>query len=105
MAAQVGTFKPDFIQVNNAAAADTTTSVALAGGTYGIFMKATWGGGSGDVQMIGADGSTYVSVLAAAFTADGFKTFTAPPGQCKIVFTTASACYATLMRIGRGAGA
>lgn len=105
MTNQLGTFGKDYAQVTNAAAADTPIVIILNGGTYGIFAKATWGGGSADVQMLGPDGVTYISVLAATFTADGFKTFTVPGGQCKIVFTTASACYASLSRINRGAGA
>lgn len=105
MTAQLGTFRTDYALLQNAAAADTAIVFTLNGGTYGMLASATWGGGSLDLQALGPDGSTYISVLAATFTATGYKTFTIPGGQYKFVGVTSSAIYAVVCRINKGGGA
>lgn len=62
-------------------------------------LNATWGGGSADLQMLMPDGTTYVSVLAATFTADGAKIVDLPAGTFKIVITTATAVQGSLVRV------
>lgn len=86
------------VQFSNIAA--TTAAFELRGGTYDMSVIATFGGGSVDLQMQGADGSTFFSVLAATFTANGLKqNITLPPGQYKVVIATATAVFANIVRI------
>lgn len=96
----------DFIKVTNGQAADTQPVVSISGGLYGVMaVAAAWGGGSLDVQMLAADGVTYVSVLPTVFVANGYIKVALPAGQAKFVITTTNGVYATFSRIVRGAGA
>lgn len=72
--------------------AGTYGPYALEGGTYAVTMVSSgWNSGSGDVQIQGPDGATYVSVLAAAFSANGYKTFQVPPCLVEVVLTSTTA--------------
>ena len=44
----------------------TTAAFPLKGGTYGVAVQATFGGGSVKLQIQAADGSTYLSVSSAS---------------------------------------
>lgn len=68
-----------------------SSSFSLAGGVYAFAVKATWGGGSADLQMLMPDGSSYLSVLAAPFTADGDTILDMPSGTYKVAIATATA--------------
>ena len=76
----------------------------LLGGTYGITVTATWGGGSVDLKKLSADGSTYVSVLSSTFTANAFQTVSVPPGTYQLTVTTATAVYADITSVISAAG-
>ena len=67
-----------------------------SGGTYGIAAIATWGGGSVDLQILGPDGATYLSVLDTVFVANGVKLVQLPVGTYKFVVTTATAVYVSI---------
>lgn len=78
----------------------TTDPFELKGGKYGAAVVATFGGGSVKLQMLGPDGSTYVSVASATdFTAAGYGTVDLPPGKYRWTVATATAVYAVVCRI------
>jgi hypothetical protein len=77
----------------------TPTAFKLNGGSYGLTMTATWGGGSVDLKRLSADGSTYVSVLTTTFTANAFQTVNVPPGTYQLTVTTATAVYADITSV------
>lgn len=77
--------------VGNNLSADTAT-FALQGGTYSMNCIGT-GFGTVDLKILGQDGSTFFSVLAAAFAANGYKSFTIPPGVYKVTISTTTAVY------------
>jgi microcystin-dependent protein len=78
----------------------TTAAFALLGGTYGVDVVATFGGGSVKLQRLAADQSTYLSVSAATdFSAAGYVTVQLAPGTYRFTIATATACYANLGRV------
>ncbi|MCK1275590.1 hypothetical protein IVB46_10140 [Bradyrhizobium sp. 61] len=77
----------------------TPATFKLNGGSYGITVIATWGGGSVDLKRLAADGSTYVSVLSATFTANAFQTVNVPPGTYQLTIATATAVYADITSV------
>lgn len=80
--------------------AATTAAFELRGGRYDVMVIATFNAGSVDLQAQGPDGSTFISVLPAAFAATGIKqALDLPPGQYKFVVTTATAVFATVARV------
>ena len=89
----------DGIFLSNASASSAATS--LVGGLYGILATASWGGGSVTLQALAGDGSTYITVLPA-FTADGFATLDLPAGSYRLTVSTATAIYASVVRIRSG---
>jgi hypothetical protein len=76
----------------------TPAPFTLTGGMYGVISKATWGGGSVTLQALSADASTYVTVLTA-ITADGYSTVSLPPGTYRLLVTTATAIYVSIVEI------
>lgn len=78
----------------------TTAAFVLRGGSYGVFVTATFGGGSVKLQRLSLDGSTYISVASATdFTAAGGTIVSLPPGTYKFTIATASAVYAEVQGI------
>jgi hypothetical protein len=78
----------------------TTAAFALRGGKYAVTAVATFGGGSVKFQILGADGSTFISVSSATdFTAAGEATIDIPPGQYRFTVTTATAVFASVARV------
>jgi hypothetical protein len=69
-----------------------TASFTLRGGSYGITVHATWGGGNVALQRLAADGSTWINVITA-LTVDGFATTNLPNGTYRFGVTTATAVY------------
>lgn len=85
---------------NAAAAAAQAATFKLAGGKYAVAAIATWGGGSVKLQVLGPNGSTYLSIGSATdFTANSFATVDLPPGSYRFTCDTASAIYASVYRI------
>jgi hypothetical protein len=82
----------------------TTAAFALMGGRYVMAAIATWGGGNVALQMLAADGSTWVAPMniagsANSLTANGSATLDLSPGQYRIAVTTATGVYATVARV------
>jgi hypothetical protein len=86
------------VRFSNIAA--TTAAFSLKGGHYSITAKATWGGGSATLQILAADGSTYLTA-ATALSADGFATAFLPAGTYKFAIATATAVYLEIKAIPR----
>lgn len=76
----------------------TPTQFALLGGTYGVTATATWGGGNVVLNILSADGSTWVPAIIA-IAANGFAVVNLPAGQYQLAITTATAVYMTISRI------
>lgn len=78
----------------------TTAGFVLTGGVYDIDCVATFGGGNVDFQELGPDGTTWLTHLAAAFTANGVKdNQSLPPGTYRFAITTATAVYCSVTRV------
>ena len=74
------------------------TSFKLKGGTYGIAIQGTMGvGGQPSIQILGPDGSNYVTV--ANFTQAAYTTVDLIAGTFRLVIGTATAIYAEIVRI------
>ena len=70
----------------------TATPIRLKGGRYGLSCTATFGGGNVDLQVLCADGTTFVSCgTATKFSAAGYATIDLPAGVYQAVITTATA--------------
>jgi len=70
----------------------STTGFYLKGGTYLIEAVATWGGGNIELQALGPDGSTYLSLpTALKLTANGTIQGQLAPGLYRFTVTTATA--------------
>lgn len=72
----------------------TTAAFTLKGGYYVVSAVATFSAGSVELQMLGPDGSTWLSLptalkLSAAGTIAGYV----PPGQYRFTIATATAVY------------
>lgn len=76
------------------------TTFSIQGGFYMLTGVATWGGGNIEIQKLGPDGSTMISLATPMkLTANGEITAYLPPGQYQLTVTTATAIYAELTRI------
>jgi hypothetical protein len=69
-----------------------TAGFTLRGGSYGITVHATFGGGNVVLQRLAADGATWVNVITA-LTADGFASTNLPNGTYRFGITTATGVY------------
>jgi hypothetical protein len=78
--------------------AATTPAFSLKGGTYGLTVSATFGGGSVQLQVQSLDGSTWINA-GAAIVANGFVSQALPPGTFRLAITTAVAVYAALTSV------
>jgi hypothetical protein len=76
----------------------TTAGFAIYGGSFGLSVVATFGGGSVQLQLLGPDGTTWLNA-ATALTSDGFQSLTLPPGIYRIAITTATAVYVALTSV------
>jgi hypothetical protein len=66
-------------------ASTTQGPFVLLGGKYGISCTATFSTGSVALQILGPDGSTFVTV--ANFTAGGVVVVDLPAGKCQVLVT------------------
>lgn len=76
----------------------TTATFYVIGGTYGLTVSATFGGGSVQLQILSFDKATWLNV-GSAFSANGFISQALPPGQYRLAITTATAVYAALTSV------
>ena len=83
----------------------TGNSFDYPGGDGMLMASATWGGGNLALQMLGPDGATWIPLQYAAtttpisITANGVAVFRAPAGPIRVVATTATAVYASVIGI------
>jgi hypothetical protein len=86
---------------NDGTPGSATTKFKLAGGTYLLSGVATWGGGNIEVQKLGPDGSTLLSLpTPMKLSANGVTApASLPAGQYQLTVTTATAVYAELSRV------
>jgi hypothetical protein len=77
--------------------AATTAAFALKGGSYLIAAVATFGGGNVELQALGPDQSTWLSLpTALKLSAAGTIAGNLPPGQYRFTITTATAVYCSV---------
>jgi hypothetical protein len=75
----------------------TTAAFYLKGGLYVLSAVATFGGGSIDVQMLGPDQTTWLALPTPAhLTANGTVQTYLPPGQYRVLVTTATAVFCSV---------
>jgi hypothetical protein len=80
--------------------AATTPGFQLRGGKYAISALGTFGGGSVKFQVLGPDGSSFISPSAGTdFTAAGEAVLDLPPCQARFTIATATAVYASACRV------
>jgi hypothetical protein len=74
--------------------AATTAAFTLAGGYFMIAVVATFGGGNVELQALGPDQSTWLSLpTALKLSANGMIAGYLPPGQYRFTITTATGVY------------
>lgn len=71
----------------------TTAGFTLRGGSYGLTVHATFGGGNVALQRLAADGVTWVNCITA-LTVDGYANANLPSGTYRIAVTTATGVFA-----------
>jgi len=69
---------------------------ALPGGRWAMVAEATWGGGNIALQIKCPNGA-YAAVSGMSLTANGQVSAQLPPGDYKIVRTTANNIYANMV--------
>jgi hypothetical protein len=80
--------------------ASATSSAKQWPGGKGVFaVKATFGGGSVALQFQLPDSSTWITPTDGSLTADGGFVFELPPCYIRASVATATAVYATAVRI------
>lgn len=83
---------------------DSTTDQVvfeLLGGLYQVAAQATWGGGSATLEMLGPDGTNYLTV-SDPITADGGQSLYLPPGRYRWTIVTATGASLGCHRIPLG---
>jgi hypothetical protein len=82
--------------INNGSA--TSAAYTWKGGEGTFMTKATWGGGTVKLQVLGPDGTTYIDVGSdTTLTADGGGNFSLPAGALiRANVATATAVYASV---------
>lgn len=81
-----------------------TAAFTLKGGRYVLTVAATFGGGNVQLQILAADGSTWVAPKdiggsANNLTAAGSQTIDLPACQARFHVVTATAVYASVARV------
>lgn len=82
------------------------------GGVFQVSVVATFSGGTVELQVLGPDGSTWLSIydtfnnagteadlIVGKFSANGAKNLSLAPGQYRYVLTTATALSANISRV------
>jgi hypothetical protein len=78
----------------------TTPPFFLKGGDYMVSAIATFGGGSVELQALGPDQSTFLSLpTALKLTANGMISGFLAPGQYKFVIVSATAVFCSVAGI------
>ncbi len=79
----------------------TTGTFELLGGKYGVTILNGDGAGSAKLQILGPDGTTYVSVGASTdvTNADKYAAVDLPPCLVRITIATSTGVYASVIPI------
>jgi hypothetical protein len=77
----------------------TTAAFNLNGGRYLAAVTATFGGGTVALQVLGADGATWIGVTGGSFTAAGTLAVDLGAGSYQWLVTTATAVLVTLVQV------
>lgn len=83
-------------------AATGTTKVAQIGGRYIFMVVGTFSGATVQLQLLGPDGATWVSLASGALTAAGAVAVDVPQGanvRATVASGSPSALYASLVRV------
>lgn len=83
---------------SNSGAGNLTAYKIDRGGKFMFMAEGTWGGGSIKLQTQTANG-TWVDVASSTLSANGTLSVDLPAGLIRGVIATASAVYATLVRM------
>lgn len=78
--------------------AATTSNFTLRSAQYGMTWHATWGGGSATLQILAADGTTWLTAVTAV-TVDGTNTAYLPAGTYRVLVATATGLYVSIIPI------
>jgi len=69
-------------------------------GQFICTVTATWGGGTVTLQVLAADGTTWISIPDAASTADNtFRVFLSGKDQIRVLIATSTAVYFDIKHI------
>lgn len=103
---------PENYKYTQAAAGNGTAFPVNFGGFFSVAVVATFGGGSVELQVLGPDATTWLSLydtfnnagaeadlIVGKFAANGAKNLYLSPGQYRFVLTTATVLSATLSRV------
>lgn len=78
--------------------ANDQVAFRLSGGRYHVAALGTWGGGSATLEMLGPDGSTWLTV-GTAVTANGTQVVEVPQNSFRWTIATATAVAVAVTRI------
>lgn len=106
---------PENYKYTQAAAGNGTAFTILFGGLFQVAVVATFGGGTVELQVLGPDNATWLSIydvfassattpvefdlVTGIFKANGVKNFNLPAGVYRYVATTATVLSATIASI------
>lgn len=76
----------------------TTAAFSLRGGKYMLAASATWGGGTATLEVLGPDGTTWLTA-ATAISANGVATADLAPGSYRWAIATATAVYLSVTSV------
>lgn len=78
----------------------STAAFTLKGGNYMVAAVATWSGGNVELQALGPDEATWLSLpTALKLSANGMISGYLPPGQYRFTVATATAIYCSVAGI------
>ena len=85
----------------NATGAAALAAVTVVGGRYSLALSATTFPSTCALQVLGPDGSTWISLNASAYSANQVTAYDIPSGQVRMNLSggTAAALYACLTRV------
>jgi hypothetical protein len=88
------------VVASNAGTSATAAATLVVGGRYVLVLLATAYGATCYLQTLGPDGSTWINVNAAAYSANQVTAYDLPAGQYRMNLGVGnSALYATLVKI------
>ncbi len=92
----MGSTSTEVVKFSNIGA--TTAAFTLRGGKYAVAANAT-GAGTMGLQILGADGSTFIPVFTAFAVVTGYAVIDLPPGSYNFLVSGFTAVFATICRV------